>query len=499
MKLLFVVNEAGEFVELSRVARKSKEKGHDVAFLFAQPGYVNLRRDRFLCSKYGFNSYFPGKKIKPSAAELEYSKKSEGLSDGYVPYSLKQSSEKETNNFNAKVFLFLMLLASFPLYLYDKLLSQKDKLNSNKKNNQPFFYAKVLYKHLNPDVIVFGQDFPGSVNALLIKLAKKDDVNTVIVPFAVGTTKEMVESLYDKPEYEVGYSSLNKIAASKYPKWINYYKGKALLRLKGKSIIGLEALGLAPQQPWIPNSSAATKIAVESSSMLEYYKSMGFSEEQLELTGAAYDDLLHLKESESKGTEEKLQKILGLKSDKPILLCAWPTDQYGSRNIPLEFKSYEDLCHAWAASLALVRNVTDYQIVIRPHPVTDLDFLKKILKQYKLHKNLTLVDTLEIVSISDVFVACVSSTLRWAIALGIPSINYDCYCYGYTDFNTGKGTSTIESYSEYENALLQLCGNQNTYSESQKEQRMVAKEWAMLDGNSLERITGLLEKLSSER
>jgi len=31
MKLLFVVNEAGEFVELSRVARKSKEKGHDVA------------------------------------------------------------------------------------------------------------------------------------------------------------------------------------------------------------------------------------------------------------------------------------------------------------------------------------------------------------------------------------------------------------------------------------------------------------------------------------
>ena len=43
-----------------------------------------------------------------------------------------------------------------------------------------------------------------------------------------------------------------------------------------------------------------------------------------------------------------------------------------------------------------------------------------------------------LVAISDMYVASVSSTIRWAILAGIPVINYDVYQYGYEDFILNK-------------------------------------------------------------
>ena len=53
--------------------------------------------------------------------------------------------------------------------------------------------------------------------------------------------------------------------------------------------------------------------------------------------------------------------------------------------------------------------------------------------------------TSELVPLCDLYVASVSSTIRWAIACGKPVVNYDVYRYRYTDFISLDGVLIIDS------------------------------------------------------
>lgn len=496
--LLFVVNEAGEFVELSRVALVAKSQGYAVSFLFAQPGYVNLQRNRAFCRMNGFQDYFPGKKLRLPPRAQAIRAMQQQLENGYLPNSLRIAQPLRHSPFVRWSVAGLAMLFQFP----GVLLNLLQRSVGNRKEKQrgrkflPYHYAKQLYEQLRPDLVIFGQEFPGSINALLIKLCNRDGVPTLIIPFAVGTVKEMVESLSDKPDYEVDHSLTNRLAARLYPHWVNYYAGKALLRLPGRSILILEALGLAPEHPWLPNNSKVTCIAAESAEMERYYRRMRFPDSQLRLTGAAYDD--HIVSTIERLPEVKLKLCRQMRLDqaKPIMVCAWPTDQFGSRFIPLEFNNYEQLCKAWAKALAQVEQFTDFSVVIRPHPVTDPDFLAGILRPYRLHRRVTDIDTLELVPISDLFVACVSSTLRWAISCGIPAINYDCYDYGYTDFDGAQGVFTVKKYGDFSGVLQQITEDPSAYAAARQAQQACAAEWGMHDGKSMQRILDLLGELT---
>ncbi|HAT8323964.1 TPA: hypothetical protein GDC86_16915, partial [Legionella pneumophila] len=59
--ILFVINEAGEFVELSKIALAIQQQGYDVSFLFVSPSYVNLENDSKFCEKNNFPFYYPSK------------------------------------------------------------------------------------------------------------------------------------------------------------------------------------------------------------------------------------------------------------------------------------------------------------------------------------------------------------------------------------------------------------------------------------------------------
>lgn len=498
-KLLFVVNEAGEFVELKRVALAAKLQGYEIIFLFAQPGYINLNRDRYFCQVNGFKDYFPGKKTTKSSNEKLYQQKAEMLQDGYVPHSFLEGRTSLLHI--GRIATIVLALITIPALIFISLIAVRVDAGDKVRKSGSFRYiksllfAKTVLDKTRPDLIIFGQEFPGSPNALLTKLCSKYGTPTLIIPFAVGTTREMVESLGDKSDYEVGSSLLNRMAAYLFPHWVNYYAGKRLLRLPGKTIIILEVLGLAPEHPWLPNNSRATRIAVESPEMMRYHSRMRFPESQLRLTGAAYDDVLAGAAQSAQVQKQKLCRRLHINSEKPLLVCAWPTNQFGSRFTLLEFNNYEQLCQAWARALSSVAEHTEFNIVIRPHPVTDPEFLIRILKPYQLHKNITDIDTLELVPFSDLFVACVSSTLRWAIACGIPAVNYDCYTYGYTDFDSAKGVSTVQRYADFELVLKHLTENPEAYAEARSLQAECSADWGIHDGRSMERILKLIGEL----
>lgn len=498
-RILFVVNEPGEFVELQRVALLAKNSGFTVDFLFAQPGYVNLGRDRAACRYHRFGDYFPGKSLKLRRQTLRNLQRAANLQGGYVPFSLVRKAKRPPRLLR---FFMLVLLPIFTLrYKLAKLRRRFTMVGPEivlgTSRVTPFRYALAVFRQLKPDLVVFGQEFPGSVNSIITKQCKRKGVATLIVPFALGTTKEIVESLVDKPEFEVDYTIANQVAALIYPQWVNYYQGKEMIRLPGHQVFVLEAMDVAPEHPWLPNSSRVDAIAVESEQMARYYRSMNFPESQLRITGTPLDDMLASTLRRRNELKRRISRMLQLNQEKKLLVCAWPTDQFGSRFIPLEFKNYTALCQAWASVLARVAALTDFTVVIRPHPVTDVDALAEILKPYRLHRRITSIDTATLIGVGDLFVACVSSTLRWAIACGIPAINYDCYDYGYNDFDTAGGLKTVRRFSEFDATVEAVTEDHEAYARAKALQESVASEWGMLDGNSGVRMLELLETLSS--
>ncbi len=483
--VLFVVNEPGEFVELHRFAEFFlKKQSARCAFLFTSPSFKNLRRDSFHCRRIGAQVFHPGKAI-PARIDDEC-QSVDPLDNGYTPLSL--ASKDDAKETGALGWSLLALLA--PLFLAELFIKRLRRPigGSFRRTSRirTFSYAHEVYKRTRPGVIVFGQEFPGSVNSWLTKLSKRDGTKTLILPFAVGTTKEMCESLYTIPGFDANANLLNRFCARFFPHWVNYYKGKKLLRLPGVEVIAIELAGIAPLHPWLPNWSSVDLLAVESKEMLHYYRKYGFPDQQLVLTGSMNDDILAGLQSKNEELRRRITKTLGLDEYRRVAVVALPPDQFSSRKIPLEFGNYEELCRAWADALSVLQKSDSFNVIIRPHPVTDKKMLKDIFEQRDMI--VTNLDTVELVSICDLFVASVSSTIRWAIASGKPVVNYDVYDYGYSDFDSAKGVVTISHFRLFQGALIGFVFGHEKLIELEEKQKSCAKDWGCIDGQSGERI-----------
>jgi hypothetical protein len=103
--------------------------------------------------------------------------------------------------------------------------------------------------------------------------------------------------------------------------------------------------------------------------------------------------------------------------------------------------------------------------------------------------------TAELVPLCDVYVAWVSSTIRWAIACAKPVINYDVYRYRYTDYLGLKGVITIEEQSQFLDVLRRMTSDAAFWNEIAERQEAEAPRWGNFDGKARQRIAALLHEL----
>src|SRR5262249_17822831 len=100
-------------------------------------------------------------------------------------------------------------------------------------------------------------------------------------------------------------------------------------------------------------------------------------------------------------------------------------------------------------------------------------------------------DTIELVPLADIYVASILSTLRWAAACGIPSINYDVYHYRYGDFAEAPGIVHVERKNAFVGEVARMVQDETYWSELQRKQIADAPHWALMDGNSTDRLVQL--------
>jgi hypothetical protein len=352
---------------------------------------------------------------------------------------------------------------------------------------------RSLIRMHRPDAIVMGGDNPGYTTAGLIEGSHIEGVPVVLVPSTMSNGLEEAEVYAGDPRYHVNRPSA-RLVAELFPHWVTVHNGLKLLRCPPGRALAMEALGIAPPEPWAFNSGFADAITAESPAMIDYAAAAGLPRQRMIATGSPSDDVMFRILKEAAVLRRRLYEELQL-PDHPMLLTPMPPDFFyvnGGRP-QCEFQDYAALTEAWIGTLA---NQTAFNVIVALHPSVQIETMRHIERS---NVRIAARRTSELVPLCDLYVASVSSTIRWAIACGKPVINYDVYRYRYTDFLNIDGVLVTEEFEEFQSWIGGLTRDRDQLAALTQRQMQSARRWGFLDGHCSERILKVLTDAVARR
>ncbi|SOE17801.1 hypothetical protein SAMN05877838_2705 [Hoeflea halophila] len=346
------------------------------------------------------------------------------------------------------------------------------------------YLAERLFSR-NPDLIVLLEDNAEGLTGLVSHMARQRSIPYVVLPDYIPNPAEPARYYFDNPQHSAD-SLTGRVIRYFAPRWILEYDGKRLLRLPGNAVFVRWMRGQHCPQPWILNAGYAEAILLESRASVKHYEKLGFFSQKLKVIGGATEDSLH----EIALRKDELRRMLdaeyGFSADKPLVICGLPPDQYTAATEGFEFRSYEELCRQWFAALEAVTDRANV-LAVR-HPRMKAEVFAPYLKGRVRLANRSLDG---ILPACDLYIACISTTIRWALALGIPVLNYDTYRYDYGDFSSAHGCLEVTSVEAFQQALetMLLPGG---LDEIRSAAAADASEWGLTDGKFKERLRDTL-------
>ena len=337
-------------------------------------------------------------------------------------------------------------------------------------------------------LVVLFEDNSETETVIWIDAANVLGIPSVVIPFTIADATEPAESHYPDPLFHAHTNKYNEFVAANYPRWVMRHKDRDVVRRIGIAAIAAEWLGLTPPLPWILNSTRATAVAIESDAGMEHYRRLGLPNSKLIKTGSLADDVLFRSR-----VGDRLEALaqFGFSAADRVILCAFPPNQLTAIRPNVEFTNYAELVEFWIRALS---SHPGWRVIVRPHPFmveTDVKLL------YARGAIVSMEHTASLVPLCDVYVASVSSTIRWAIGMGKPVVNYDVFGYNYSDFDRVPSVIKATTKQAFASTLARLTSDAAYLSEITAAAQREAARWAEIDGGSGERIIGLFDSLST--
>ena len=347
--------------------------------------------------------------------------------------------------------------------------------------------ALRYFARVHTDLVIVCEE-SADLECLVTKTARENGIPVLSVPYGAWGPQDRGEAYYHQAHFQVR-GRIRERLARKFSKWVYTYRDRRLFHSSPFYIACMELFGASPRNPWFVNTGWVDATAVESPAMREHYLAQGLPEESLTLVGSAALHDLYRNEADKRSLREAFAAEYGLDPDRPIAYCALPPHvEYRPQFL---FASSEQTVEAMIRPLLDMHHV---QVVFGLHPRESNRKLPCFdWPGVKLHRG-KLTDVLPLV---DVFVANISASIRWAVALGLPVVNYDAYGFGYTDFCRVSSVHTVADQKGYEEALKALDSPQGLEERSQEAQQF-CEYWGKPQGDFVERITALIDRLCAE-
>jgi len=345
--------------------------------------------------------------------------------------------------------------------------------------------ARWLIERTRPDAVLLAEDHVESFAPAIIAAAHACGARAVILPYTLANATEPAESYWHNPAYWVA-GAMNRVAAHLYPHWVYHHRGRDLLRLPWPCVLATEWSGLGPPLPWQLNSGRADVVCVESEAIRAYFVRAGLPANKVVATGSAQLDSIADRAARADRDRAAMLAELGLPAKGKLVLCALPPDQLDVRAHACEFKTFAQLAEFWVGRLL---DIPDASIVLALHPRTKREAVAHLVGERVV---IATRPTSTLVPLCDLFVASVSATIRWAIACGKPTLNYDVYRYRYDDYASVEGVLAMESADEFTAAIRRLSHEPGFRDDLARRQQASAEQWGRLDGGGVKRLADRL-------
>lgn len=343
---------------------------------------------------------------------------------------------------------------------------------------------------LRPNLIVLPELNWGYSHAILADYCRTHNVPLLIIPYTLAGRQEWVASFRNSPECQVD-GVFRRLVAIAFPKW-TFQLGEKKIILPLRWILSCECTGFTPSEPWVTNSGPIGSVAVDNEITRNFYAREGVEVENWKVTGSIVEDRLYQVKAGKENQRKRLaEKYKFVENDRWIVI-ALPPDQFDVLNVEtLEFADYKTLCKSFVESV--VKIVGDsWNVIINLHPRSDRKSVGWLEDAGVLFVERPLE---ELLPLADVFIASASATIRWAVACGIPVINYDVYNYKYDDFKSYSGVVEVTDLQGYQRVLYSMVEDDHWLSSLRGLQQQSANSLFKFDGQSKARMLEFVSEL----
>ncbi len=237
------------------------------------------------------------------------------------------------------------------------------------------------------------------------------------------------------------------------------------------------------RQPWAYGGGVTDVATVFGAFDRRKQISLGVAEDKLVVTGQSSLDFLHHASRRTAEIRQELNRQYRLRPDRPVVVCAVP--QHMEHGL-LGARGHWGLIEQLFASLA----ATGANVVLSLHPRSKRgDYEQAAAAHGAVIAEQSLIET---IAAADLFVAAMSSTVRWAILLRIPVIVLDDFGQGGQSMFEGEGVCFLKQRAELASVATRLL---NDPEERERVKRCLdsqAMELDPFDGRNARRVTQVL-------
>ena len=329
---------------------------------------------------------------------------------------------------------------------------------------------------------VFGPELP------LIKAAGEIGCMTLVVPFAISP-KAANALRARRPLHQAEAApqrTLKRWIRRRHPSQVIDSPQGAVLRYTPVQTLVLSLMRMLPPNPWCMGGGHSDFVAVSGPADRDTRIRDGVPAEKIVVTGETSFDFLFEAAQGKEALIAGIQQAYGLDVGKKRLLCCPP---------PLLEHHLTGAAEHWEHmhSLAGVLAETGANVLMALHPrcdPADYRWMEDSANVRILEESLR--DSLPA---ADIYVASAeSSTVRWAVLLGIPVVCLDFYSpFPHRLYDGFEGIVWVRDRAELPAVLRRLLEDAAHYEAVRRAQLATARRIAVFDGQARRRLIGVIE------
>lgn len=302
-------------------------------------------------------------------------------------------------------------------------------------------FGRELARRMRLGAIILGEHIAERDSGVWLRVAAENGLVAIVLAQHIISKRATFDTYIENPEYWVS-NAANAIFLRYFPRWRFDIGPSGLVRLPAPMALAQEWWGVALSSPWDANGVPCNGVWVESRWLADQYIREGVGADCISVTGSPHLDKLFVAiASPIYGPKSEIWHELGIDKSRPLIVVALPSNLYPQRRSEIA-KTYEDLILCYVQALRALKHVS---YICALHPSTG-EHVIRLLKS--LNVTYVLGKLAEVLPHARLYLCSASSTISWALACGIPVINFDVYQLHHQVGEPIHGVHTIQTVEE---------------------------------------------------